>query len=502
MKSRPLFDLWATRRVTLLSLLCLSFGMRLAVGADDYAPRIFTNASGQTIPYRLLTPKDYDSSKKYPLVFFFHGAGERGTDNKAQLVHGTSLFAQADKREKFPCFVLAPQCPNNQQWVDMPWGTDSGVRPAQPSASMRLALEALDAVLKEFSVDASRLYVTGLSMGGYATWDCMTRFPDRFAAGVPICGGGDEKTVTAMVAKVPVWAFHSDDDGVVKVKRTRNMIKAMRDAGGQPKYFEYFGLGHFSWGKAYGEPELLPWMFAQRLGQPDTFVLQTKAPELPAVARFPDDAAFPGQGPIRKMDWFQNLWRERRLKWWNERERDHGAVVFLGDSITQGWGSLKTDFPDFKVANRGISGDVTRGVLYRLKEDVLDLDPKAVVLLIGTNDLEENGEPEVIAQNVKLILAACKARSSKVPVIVCKVMPSDASKKRPADKIQKLNALVDEVVKADPQFIRCDTYTIFANDQGNAKPGEFPDLLHPNAAGYAKFTQALRPIFVNLSLAK
>ena len=496
MKSDPLFQRPALPAFVLgLAIL----GHSLASAADEYAPRCFTNATGQTIPYRLLLPRDYDPSRTYPLVLFFHGAGERGTDNKAQLVHGAGLFLEPEKRERFACFVLAPQCPNNQQWVDMPWGTDSGTRPEQPSAAMRLALEALDGVIGEFKVDTNRLYVTGLSMGGYATWDCITRFPGRFAAAVPICGGGDEKTVTAAVAKVPVWAFHSDDDGAVKVGRTRNMIAAMRAAGGQPKYFEYFGLGHFSWGRAYGEPELLPWMFAQRLGQPDTFELKTKPPELPAVARFPADAAFPGEGPIRKMDWFQNLWRERRLKWWNSREQDRGAVVFLGDSITQGWGSLKQDFPQLKTANRGISGDVTRGVLYRLKEDVLDLDPKAVVLLIGTNDLEENGDPEVIARNVKLILQQCQARHPRMPVIVCKVMPSDASKRRPADKIRRLNALVDEIVKAEP-LVRCDTWSIFADEAGNARPGEFPDLLHPNAAGYAKFAAALRPIFAQLNL--
>jgi lysophospholipase L1-like esterase len=367
---------------------------------------------------------------------------------------------------------------------------------------MQLALEALDTVCKEFSVDSTRLYVTGLSMGGYATWDCVTRFPNRFAAGAPICGGGDEKTVTAAAAKVPVWAFHSDDDAVVKVIRTRNMIKAMRAAGGQPKYFEYFGLNHASWNKAYGEPEFLPWMFAQRLGQPDTYTLKTPSPELPAVARFPEDSAFPGKGPIRKADWFRNVWRERRLMAWNGRQRDQGAVVFLGDSITHGWGSLAKDFPSLKVANRGISGDLTRGVLYRLQEDVLDLKPAAVVLLIGTNDLEDQADPEVVAQNVKAILAALKAHNPKMPVIVCKVMPSDSSKSRPAEQIKKLNVLVDALVKGDSQFIRCDTWSIFADENGNAKKEEFPDLLHPNAAGYAKFAGALRPIFESLKLGK
>jgi lysophospholipase L1-like esterase len=290
------------------------------------------------------------------------------------------------------------------------------------------------------------------------------------------------------------------DDPVVMVERTRNMIGAVRDAGGQAKYFEYFGVGHGSWDRAYGEPELLPWMFAQRLGQPDSYALKTRAPELPPVARFPADAEFPGQGPVRKMDWFRTLWIQRRIGWWLDREKDQGAVVFLGDSITQGWGSLANDFPGMKIANRGISGDVTRGVLCRMKEDVLDLNPKAVVLLIGTNDLEENGEPEVIADNVRAILAACARHHSRMPVVVCKVMPSHESKKRPANQIQRINELVDEIVRANPQYIRCDTYSIFANDHGDAKQEEFPDLLHPNRAGYAKWAAALRPILAELRL--
>jgi len=497
----------ARARLSLRFLLGL-VGLPLAAGslgaapAEEYQARVFTNASGQTLPYRLLVPKDYDAQQTYPLVIFLHGAGERGTNNVAQLIHGTGLFIKPEVRERFPCFVLAPQCPPNQSWAGRRRDGSETNRPAQPAAPMQLTLAVADALGREFRLDTNRLYLTGLSMGGYGTWDCITRDPARFAAAAPICGGGDPKAVTPAVAKVPVWAFHAENDPTVKVEQTRAMVLALREAGGHPKYFEYFGLGHNSWGQAYSEPELLPWMFAQRRGQLDTYTLKTPAPEPPPVARFPDDSAFPGQGPIRKWDWFRNLWSERRLAWWNSRERDRGAVVFLGDSITQGWGSLAQDFPDFKVANRGISGDVTRGVLYRLKEDVLDLDPKAVVLLIGTNDLEDQGEPEVIAENTRAILAACKARHPTMPVIVCKVMPSQASKNRPADKIRKLNALVDDLVKADPQFIRCDSWSIFANDQGDARPEDFPDLLHPNAAGFAKWAEALRPLFAKLNLGK
>lgn len=220
----------------------------------------------------------------------------------------------------------------------------------------------------------------------------------------------------------------------------------------------------------------------------------------PGVSTFPEDSAFPGQGPIRKYDWFTKLWVERRTQWWNERAQDQGAVVFLGDSITQGWQTLAQDFPDLKVANRGISGDVTRGVLFRLKEDVLDLNPAAVVLLIGTNDLEDGGDPAVIAGNVNAILAACRTAYPRLPVVLCSVMPSSATKKRPAAQIKDLNARLAELAKSLANVTLCDTWTPLANAEGDARPEEFPDLLHPNAAGYAKWTSALRPVFAKLRL--
>jgi predicted peptidase len=261
--------------LALLLMPALPWARTQAASTDQYAARVFTNATGQTMPYRLLLPKDLESGHRRPLVLFFHGAGERGVDNQKQLIHGTSLFLKPENRDRFPCLVVAPQCPEGEQWVDMPWGADSGERPEKPSPAMRLALAILDSVIQEHPVDTNRLYVTGLSMGGYATWDCVTRFPGRFAAAAPVCGGGDERTVTGAVARVPVWAFHSDDDGVVKFKRTANMIQAMRDASGHPRFSAYSGLGHNAWDKAYSEPELLPWMFAQRLGEPDAYSLKT-----------------------------------------------------------------------------------------------------------------------------------------------------------------------------------------------------------------------------------
>lgn len=234
---------------------------------------------------------------------------------------------------------------------------------------------------------------------------------------------------------------------------------------------------------------------------------QTPSTPAPAAPPAPDaryaipatDDGLPGAGPIRRYDWFRKLWQDKRSGWAKRVAQDKGALVFLGDSITQGWGNrLEKAFPGVKVANRGISGDTSRGVLIRLQEDVLALEPAGVVLLIGTNDLEENAEPEVIASNLKRILASLKIRNPKMPIVLCQVFPSSASKKRPADKIKRLNQLYATVVKGDAQVTLIETHPLFADAQGDAKKEEFPDLLHPNDLGYAKWAAALRPILATL----
>ena len=212
------------------------------------------------------------------------------------------------------------------------------------------------------------------------------------------------------------------------------------------------------------------------------------------------DDGLPGAGPIRRYDWFQNLWTTRRSKWSTEVQKDQGALVFLGDSITQGWGANIGDAFDAKVANRGISGDTTRGVLIRLDEDVIALNPSGVVILIGTNDLEEGASPKTIADNLKLILTELKAHNAKMPIVLCKVFPSSETKKRSAQDIKQINKLYAAAVKTNPQVMQLDTWTLFADSAGDAKKEEFPDLLHPNEIGYAKWAAALRPVLETLNL--
>jgi lysophospholipase L1-like esterase len=211
------------------------------------------------------------------------------------------------------------------------------------------------------------------------------------------------------------------------------------------------------------------------------------------------DEGLPGSGPIRRAEWFRKLWTDRRTKWAARVEQDRNAVVLLGDSITQGWSDdFSAWFPGMKIANRGISGDTSRGVLIRLKDDVLALQPRAVVLLIGTNDLEEKADPETIAANLKLIVAELTRHDAKMPIVLCEVFPSSASKSRPSDKIKKVNQLYASAVKGNAQVTLLETWILFADTKGDAIPAEFPDLLHPNVAGYAKWAAALRPVFATL----
>ena len=229
---------------------------------DLFQARQYDSPRHGKLLYRMLPPKQYDSSKSYPLVVFFHGAGERGSDNVKQLIHAMSDFSTDAAREKHPCFVVAPQCPEGAQWVDTPWTADSHTMPVDPSEPLRLSLELVGALTKEFSIDQKRIYLTGLSMGGFGVWDAMQRRPDLFAAAVTVCSGGDA-ALAKNIAHIPVWVFHGDKDPVVKPQRSRDMVEALKQAGGTPRYTEYRDTGHNSWTATYANREVHDWLFAQ-----------------------------------------------------------------------------------------------------------------------------------------------------------------------------------------------------------------------------------------------
>ena len=218
------------------------------------------------LPYRLLTPHVIEQDTgfyRYPLVIFLHGAGERGKDNSKQLMHGAKVFATAENLEKYPCFVLAPQCPENLKWVDTDWKLDKQIFPESPTLPMKVLMQLVDSFIKTHKVDTSRIYITGLSMGGFGTWDLACRMNKKVSAIVPVCGGGDEGKAP-LLTSIPVWAFHGANDPLVKPFRSSNMVNAVNKAGGEAKLTMYENTGHDSWTKTYSDPEMLKWLFSQR----------------------------------------------------------------------------------------------------------------------------------------------------------------------------------------------------------------------------------------------
>ena len=232
---------------------------------ERWEARVYRNASGETLPYRLLRPKAYDAGRAHPLVVFLHGMGERGSDNESQLVNGVSeLFASDATMERFPAVVIVPQCPDGEDLNESSWSNWQDETPAITKPT-RLVLEIVEAMREQFTIDAERMYIGGLSMGGFGTWDVILEHPDLFAAAFPICGGADPRKAER-IASLPLWVFHGAKDETVPPHLSRDMVRAIQEAGGHPGYSEYPDVGHDSWTSAFEEPRLLPWLFSQNRG--------------------------------------------------------------------------------------------------------------------------------------------------------------------------------------------------------------------------------------------
>lgn len=233
--------------------------------ADLTTPQTFQSAEGETLKYRIHLPADLPSGKKVPLILFLHGAGERGDDNLAQLKHGVADLIRFSLTNG-NAIVIAPQCPAGMQWVNTNWSAPSHAMPSMPSTPMKLVILLLQDAVAKMPVDPARVYVTGISMGGYGTWDIIQRKPDLFAAAIPICGGADA-SLAPRLKSLPLWVFHGDSDGAVPVSRSRDMVKALQACGGKVQYREYPKAGHDVWTRTYSDRAVLTWLFAQRKPQ-------------------------------------------------------------------------------------------------------------------------------------------------------------------------------------------------------------------------------------------
>lgn len=248
----------------LLSMLLFTLPLTAAAAGNIYetAEKLTYTNSDTILPYRLILPADYNEDTAYPLVFFFHGAGERGNDNELQFFHCVQYLA-----DNMPnAIIVAPQCPNDNQWVDTPWANGAYSIDAVPESNeLEAVMELLEQLKTDYSIDTDRIYATGISMGGFAVWDVMMRHNDVFAAGIPVCGGGDISQAENLV-DVPLFVFHGDADDAVPVSGSRDTVAAIRDAGGtKVEYTEYPGAGHGIWNDAFATEGLLEKLLSCRL---------------------------------------------------------------------------------------------------------------------------------------------------------------------------------------------------------------------------------------------
>ena len=245
----------------LLALFLLSPDMTRA----QMSPNLYVDKD-DTLPYLLKSPKTTSEKKKFPLIIWLHGSGERGTDNKKQYCNGLETLDTSLNSEEFQAFLCAPQCPDKEGWsyYDIKQEIHSFSSQA-PLVQTRL-IGLINQLIEKNPIDPDRIYLIGLSMGGYGVWDLLTRYRGTFAAAIPICGGGDPKQV-GNICKVPIWAFHGEEDDVVKVSNSISVMKAIADNNctNNSMLKVLPAQGHGIWYSALKYPGLLEWLFDQRL---------------------------------------------------------------------------------------------------------------------------------------------------------------------------------------------------------------------------------------------
>lgn len=345
--------------VALAASVCVDAQAGTEKAAAMTEPREYVGANGKVFRYRWHEPAKIEDGKKYPLVFLMHGAGERGTNNVSQLLWGAAEVLDYAVTSGNDCYFVAGQVPGNQRWVEVDWGEKTPHKmPAEPSETMALQIEFAEKILEELPVDRDRVYATGISMGGYGTWDFISRKPEWFAAAMPVCGGADTRQAWKLT-NIAIWMHHGDKDTTVPFVRSRLMADALWRAGSDAKYTEYPGVAHGSWGPAYNNKANIAWLFAQK---------RKPTPRIPFASG--------------------------------------DKIAFLGDSITELGTKNETGYVNLVMAGlaakgvkaelvpAGVSGNMSNQMLDRLERDVLSKQPKWMFLSCGVNDAPNGYEDE------------------------------------------------------------------------------------------------------------
>lgn len=457
----------------------LIFSTTVSAQLPEFEKGTFTHQEKE-LQYRILKPVDFDQSKTYPLHLFLHGAGERGDDNEAQLVHGSEIFRQ--KSKEYPAIVIFPQCPKEDYWAQIGYARDEATnrniftypKESTPGWAMSAVMSLLDDMISQPFIDKERVYVGGLSMGGMGTFELLARRPNTFAAATAICGGGNIENVKNWAHTTPIWIFHGEQDQVVHPFYSKSIAEELTKQGVTPKLTIYPEVGHDSWTAAFAEPKFFDWIYSKKKEfAPDCTPEWLKFSEATLLGKYKaaNDAL---------------------------KEKDYSnSTVFMGDSITEGWLDTSPDFwknhPEF--INRGYSGHTTSQMLVRFRHDVIDLKPKRVIILAGTNDIAGNtgdASLETIASNVYSM--ADLASQNNIEVIIASVLPAyDYPWKtglEPAGKIVKLNKMLHAFAKANNHSY-LDYHTPMKDTRNGLQEAYTYDMVHCTKEGYVKMEEIL-----------
>ncbi len=422
---------------------------------------------GDTYPYLLLPPAELVEGKSYPLVLFLHGAGERGKDNKAQMSHFPERMAEMQAATGQACFILAPQCPKDVWWTPRTRGGQRGdYRLQPPVAPMQAVMAALQEVVRSQPIDLDRISLTGLSMGGFGSWDLAMRQPTWFSAVVPVCGGGDPRMV-ARLAGLPVQVWHGGDDNVVPTAMSQQMVAAMKELKLPVQYTELPGVGHFSWPQAYSDEACLELLMTSKR---NPAAMQSETARLLAEAIDP-----------------------------NER------IAFLGDSITQAGNrpggyldQVRTGIaamrPEAVVIPAGISGHKVPDLLARYQKDVLDQKATMVFIYIGINDVWHSrsgkGTPiDEFESGLRKLIQDFRASGAEVVLATPSVIGEKPQGENGLDKMLEDFSAVSRRVAAEEGATLCDLRQSFFDSLRIFNPKDLgkgvltSDGVHLNPAG-------------------
>ncbi len=388
--------------------------------------------------YLLYLPEGYKetSLQLYPLILFLHGSGERG-DN-LELIKKNGLPKRIAEGDQFPFIVASPQCPAGRRWS---------------ADDLNLLLDSL---IIKYNVDPERVYLTGLSMGGFGTWDLAIRSPQRFAAIAPVCGGGKVAEV-CQVSKIPTWVFHGAKDNVVHPYQSAQMVAALKACGGNVKFTLYPDAKHDSWAATYANPQLYDWF------------LQHKKP---------------------------NKWESEFQAF--DKQDSMGSVkeetmLFTGSSSIRMWQTLKADLNAKNALNRAFGGSTFEDLIKNIDRVVFRYQPSKIFIYSGDNDLAEGKSVEETFTNYKAVFDGIRKNLPAAEINIIAVKPSP-SRARLLPDIKRLNAMIKLHLSGKPSANFIDVYTPMVDKDGQPVKDLFlEDNLHLNKKGYAIWTKVLKP---------